>query len=253
MKEKNKEGVEFVFEQNPELAKIGTEEEYSEYIRTIFPESKIKEIVYHGSDEDFISKGESFKKEKIGSSFKGDRGFFGKGFYFTGIPEYKNNYGKIVYSAMLNIKNPFLMKNPSIRDIKNLHGKEINNDSVMVYNEHKSKQEKILFGKKQIIPETLEGNSEIMVVNSSQIHILGSNYDAEGFKNYIKNKSNKSSLENKVISGLFILTFLTGIALTTFNLTGNIIGTSGTAHKFIGIILFLLGISGFFIYKKLRS
>jgi hypothetical protein len=61
------------------------------------------------------------------------------------------------------------------------------------------------------------------------------------------------SLENKIISSLFILTFLSGIALTAFNMTGNIIGTSGTGNRFIGIILFLLGISGFFIYRRLNK
>jgi len=74
--------------------------------------------------------------------------------------------------------------------------------------------------------------------------------------NLIKENRKGNSLENKIISGLFILSFLAGIFLIPSNLTGNIIGTSetvNTAHKFIGIILFLLGISGFFIYKKLRS
>jgi hypothetical protein len=63
----------------------------------------------------------------------------------------------------------------------------------------------------------------------------------------------ENSLENKVVSGLFILSFLAGILLIPSNLTGHIIGTSGTAHRSFGIILFLLGISGFFISKKLRS
>jgi murein DD-endopeptidase MepM/ murein hydrolase activator NlpD len=71
--------------------------------------------------------------------------------------------------------------------------------------------------------------------------------------NFNEKRQNKNSLENKIISGLFILTFLVGIIFTSFNLTGNAISTSNTTHRFIGIILFLLGISGFFIYKKLRS
>lgn len=41
---KVKEGVDFVFEQNPELVSIGTQEQYSQYFDTIFPESKVKEI-----------------------------------------------------------------------------------------------------------------------------------------------------------------------------------------------------------------
>ncbi len=44
-----KEGVDFVFEQNPEISRVGTEEQYSQYLETIFPESKVKDIVYHGT------------------------------------------------------------------------------------------------------------------------------------------------------------------------------------------------------------
>ena len=58
-----KKGVDFVFEQNPELEKIGTKEQYSEYLDTIFSESKVKDIVYHGSRNEF----EYFDKSKLGS------------------------------------------------------------------------------------------------------------------------------------------------------------------------------------------
>ena len=44
-----KEGVSELFESNPKLASIGTQEQYSQYLDTIFPDSKVKDIVYHGS------------------------------------------------------------------------------------------------------------------------------------------------------------------------------------------------------------
>jgi hypothetical protein len=44
-----KPGVEEVFDSNPELASIGTPEQYSQYLDTIFPDSQVKDIVYHGS------------------------------------------------------------------------------------------------------------------------------------------------------------------------------------------------------------
>ena len=44
-----KEGVAEVFEANPDLVLIGTAQDYSDYLDTIFPESKVKDIVYHGS------------------------------------------------------------------------------------------------------------------------------------------------------------------------------------------------------------
>lgn len=39
-----KQGVDDIFKSNSELSKIGTQEQYSEYLDTIFPDSKIKEI-----------------------------------------------------------------------------------------------------------------------------------------------------------------------------------------------------------------
>ncbi len=41
-----KPGVQEVFNLNPELASIGTAEQYSQYLDTIFPDSKVKDIVY---------------------------------------------------------------------------------------------------------------------------------------------------------------------------------------------------------------
>ncbi|MCF7833757.1 MAG: hypothetical protein K9L98_00285 [Candidatus Pacebacteria bacterium] len=79
-KEVVKEGVDFVFQQNPELANIGTIEQYSKYIDTIFPESKLKDIVYHGTKtyEDLIKHG--FSKDFSGKSNRGDKSGY---FYFT--------------------------------------------------------------------------------------------------------------------------------------------------------------------------
>ena len=45
-----KPGVEELFESNPELANIGTQQQYSAYLNTIFPDSKVKGIVYRGSE-----------------------------------------------------------------------------------------------------------------------------------------------------------------------------------------------------------
>ena len=47
------EQVSLVFERNPELAKVGTIAEYAAYLKEIFPNSKDKEIYWHGSNSDF--------------------------------------------------------------------------------------------------------------------------------------------------------------------------------------------------------
>jgi hypothetical protein len=73
-----KEGVEDLFESNPELASIGTPEQYSAYLDTIFPDSQVKDIVYHDTDNKNITQ-EGFLKERIN---QGDGLFLGDGFYF---------------------------------------------------------------------------------------------------------------------------------------------------------------------------
>ena len=45
-----KPGVVELFEQNPELANIGTQEQYSQYLDQVFPDSKVKDIMYHGGN-----------------------------------------------------------------------------------------------------------------------------------------------------------------------------------------------------------
>jgi len=45
------EGIDFVFSQSPELASIGSKAQYLQYLSTIFPNSKVKDIVYHGGEK----------------------------------------------------------------------------------------------------------------------------------------------------------------------------------------------------------
>ena len=73
-----KEGAAELFESNPELAKIGTPAQYSAYLDTIFPNSKVKDIVYHGSSQFGFDK---FSKEKLGE-FTGS-GSAKLGFFFS--------------------------------------------------------------------------------------------------------------------------------------------------------------------------
>lgn len=95
---KIKEGVDFAFEQNPELAQIGTKEEYSEYLNNIFTESKEKNILYHRTHA--LNKFDKFSKEKIDSSSND------KAFYFSYNKEGYKERGSRIISAIVDIKNP---------------------------------------------------------------------------------------------------------------------------------------------------
>jgi hypothetical protein len=80
-----------------ELSKITPEQkqqalqQYSQYLDTIFPDSQVKNIVYHSTND-------KFEKFKIG-----DTGYLGKGIYF-----FWDNIGKEKYniSAIINTTNP---------------------------------------------------------------------------------------------------------------------------------------------------
>ena len=86
------EGIDFVFSQSPELASIGTKAQYLEYLSTIFPNSKVKDIVYHGTNT-YI---ESFDKNKISSNTL-NYGFYGKGFYFNETSDDLISWWKTLY------------------------------------------------------------------------------------------------------------------------------------------------------------
>lgn len=95
------EEIGFVFRQTPELAHIGTKEQYLEYLKTIFPDSLIRYPVFHETKGSWF-KTESFSKEKMGET---DEGYYGKGFYFSSQPGL-GAYGDHLFLSMLDVRNP---------------------------------------------------------------------------------------------------------------------------------------------------
>lgn len=58
------EGIDLAFSNNKELFKIGTAAQYYNYINNIFPNSKVKDILYHGSNYKF----DSFNSNQLGKT-----------------------------------------------------------------------------------------------------------------------------------------------------------------------------------------
>lgn len=92
---KVKEGVDFVFEQNPKLAEIGNKEQYSEYLDNVFPKSIIKDIVWHGSKERI----ELFNKNRVGEN----TGNKVKGIFLTTNPKIATDYNPVLQGAVINL------------------------------------------------------------------------------------------------------------------------------------------------------
>jgi hypothetical protein len=183
-----KGGVAEVFNENSELSKIGTLSQYSEYLETIFPDSKLKDIVYHGSANIF----EEFDINLIGKNTPSNKPL---GIYFTpnskiadflyqGTSEekfdeqgfrYKEkvNTGK-VYAALLNLNE--------IKEGVNFIKEE---DPIDEYD-----------------TENLLKYDAYVAKDKNQIYILGSNKDIEGFKNFVEVKpsfENSPLLDDKVV------------------------------------------------------
>ena len=74
---------------------------YREYLKTIFPESKVQEIVWHGNREDFKDSG--FDKNKgRDNKFSDDGQFYG--FYFGDFYSHYGRPGNISYPSLVDIK-----------------------------------------------------------------------------------------------------------------------------------------------------
>ena len=164
--------INFVFQQNNELSSVGTKEQYAQYLNTIFPNSKVKDIVFHGTRNTF-DKFEKRNKEQYSIENETQTNSLLDGIFFTDRNTALDNYtdeNKILKSVILNIQNPLLSDNRrqvSNKNIKNQDG---------------------------VITVEFIGNSisDVYVVfEPEQIHILGSNNDIQMFKEFMKNQEPK--------------------------------------------------------------
>jgi hypothetical protein len=106
-----KPGVEELFNENPELTSVGSQEQYSQYLNTIFPDSQVKDIVYHGTNNIF----ESFSKSKLGESTTSPSAY--EGFFFTNNIELANYYsGKNDLELTQNMYTPTSKYKDTITD-----------------------------------------------------------------------------------------------------------------------------------------
>ncbi len=215
-----KEGVEELFESNPELASIGTEEQYSQYLNQIFPNSIVKDIVYHGSN----SKIEKFdtSKSKVSDVIYFSNDIREAKYYANKIPddgifvvedyqytylrfEDKNYYlkkevkiGKEKLSKQDAISK-YSISEKEYKEAKNKLG-NLNPSLINIKNLYQGFGEDLFFGGSEYFKENGfdgfitnndSGTATILAVfEPEQIHILGSKQDIEGFKEFV-NKQNR--------------------------------------------------------------
>ena len=184
----DKEGLDFAYYSNPELATIGSKEQYSEYLKTIFPNSKTPNIYYHGGRKGIETfktpKDFDFQKNKGVNSGTKDYGI-----YFTGdksiAKTYSRGYNKLerqIYPVLLNTQEVYKTNKFFALNLRKLFGSKVLNPQSITEKDFNT----TLKGKDSVIWHGEKG--EIIVFNPSQIHILGSKSDVEGFRNYVKNQ-----------------------------------------------------------------
>ena len=212
---KIKEGVNFVFEQNIELEKIGTKEQYSEYLDTIFSDSKIKNIVYHSTtvlfDNYDIEKGDlgiHFSPKNVSSGilyskytkanlidiknplyFNDFGGFqfrmFGEKFVEAGFLD-KDQFNKID-SLNLSVKEEDallreILLSKGFDGIVYLNRREGINNGILDGNEfHKDKN----LNDNQFKEKYPDASDSYIAFKSEQIYTLGSKQDTENFKKFV--------------------------------------------------------------------
>ena len=181
------ESIISVFENHPELAKIGNEIDYAEYIRTLFPESEVKDIVAH------VSRVKGIEKFKInyGSGNFINSQVNGTGVYFAPadmadywsmelgmIDEMTGEYTKDrnVYYAVLNSKN---RQDTTKNYVDNA---DVNKNTDVVVNHSRTSG----------FPE------EYIVKDPDIIHILGSKKDIKGFEDFMKSTTFTDEELNKL-------------------------------------------------------
>jgi len=241
-KQNIKEGVKELFKSNPELANVGTQQQYSAYLDTIFPDSKVKDIVYHFSKDknkqDFKNTKSALSKETDGSIHFGtleqaqsresniERELFESQWDNAGkktAKDYaKELYNKpweklttdeqaeVIYLEQIDSENTLLDNLAKIKEGK-IYPALINSTNIREFSDAGLNN----FNFKNIdtvkylnkVEAGWNPNYSFAVKNPEQIYILGSKKDIEGFKRFVnKNisqvKQNITPEQQKSISDL---------------------------------------------------
>ena len=109
-----KPGVQELFDSNPELSSIGTPQQYSQYLGTIFPDSQVKDIVYHGTDKENIE----FIKNNVEGYFTKVKGGTPNAVFFSKdkAPEGSVYDRKFNVPVILNFQNSLVRNDEGDRD-----------------------------------------------------------------------------------------------------------------------------------------
>jgi hypothetical protein len=192
-----------------ELLEIGTEEDYKEYLDTVFPDSKIKQVMFHKTGAE---KFDEFRLSYLGGAYFS---FYDMGSGSKYLPKFiQRLLEKRTVLAKVNVKSPLVINRDNAAEIMKKTGLTTQSvaklkkhfdmsqyDSILGYpNELKDK------GELDSVKKSLEQGGdievdlshlapkyrdvvELAVFDPKDIHILGSKRDVEGFRRFMENKN----------------------------------------------------------------
>jgi transcriptional regulator with XRE-family HTH domain len=168
-----KPGVEEVFNSVPELASVGTPEQYSQYLDTIFPNSEVKDVVYHGT-------GESTKIETFNA--RDGRIYFSDNLTAS---QYAN-WDEFNRAQDDPFSNPKAQVVPAIINLENA----VTLDGVDFKETETNKEGDGIIGLN--VKDPLGGTeTQYVVRDASQVHVLGSKKDVQDFKKFVESSTPK--------------------------------------------------------------
>ena len=174
--------VDYVFDNHPELSDIGTKEQYTQYLASIFPDSKVKDIMFHSSPNKF-------------SQFKDPSSSGLSHIWFSEEP-LDDQFGPNVYSVVLDIKNPLSEQNPNYRKEISKYESPLNPDWINNYGTTGELPKFEYDG--TIRGSRVDSGKSVTVRNPNQIHILGSEKDIKQFKDFVNESPDSDILKNEI-------------------------------------------------------
>ncbi len=185
----------YLFERNPEIEKVGSRKEYMEYVRSIFPESSVKTVFFHGGPagiDKFLTPKDNGYKLGAASGVKD------YGIYFTkdrGLARnYAKNYKKkAIYPVVLNMKRPLITNIWFAGHIRKLFNKDLLIPESITSHDY---ERLCKAGYDSIIWQGESG--EVIVFDPKQIHILGTQDDLDKFRQWKTNKTMTQVIAQKL-------------------------------------------------------
>lgn len=172
--------VDLIYQQHPELANIGTKQQYVQYLDTIYPNSSVKNIVYHGTNA---------KEIEGGRLRPSSQGVYGEGIYVQTKQDFTGTFGSNTLFLKIDTKKPFPFNNGNTLNKLWLTIRDKHSKTKTAYWAETAKEEfqdeiKRL-GYDSIRTEEAGDNLYYILFNPEQTHILGTKEDIQVFQRFV--------------------------------------------------------------------